>query len=153
MLVDIISKNGNLLLNILQRPDGTIDDEANNILEELSSWFAVCGEAVHGTRPWKRFGEGGTLVTIDGITENKTVWTPADIRFTRNCNILYAFLMGGPKDRQAVIRSTNDGERIRAVRLLGADERSFTQDGGVLTVQMPDTLPTPYVNVLAIELV
>lgn len=152
MLVDIISKNGNLLLNILQRPDGTIDDEANYILEELASWFAICGEAVHDTRPWKRFGEGGTLVTIDGFTEDKTTWTPADIRFTRKHNILYAFLMGGTMGGKTTIRSMNDGEHIRTVRLLGADERPYTRDNSILTVQMPETLPTQYVNVLAIEM-
>ena len=60
MLVDIISKNGVMLLNILQRPDGTIDEEARFLLEELAKWFAVCAEGVYGTRPFRVFGEGDT---------------------------------------------------------------------------------------------
>ena len=82
MLIDIVSKNGTMLLNVLQRPDGTIDDEARYILEELATWFPICGEAIYGTRPWRVFGEGDTRVTIDGFTENKTEWNSSDYRFT-----------------------------------------------------------------------
>ena len=81
MLIDIVSKNGTMLLNVLQRPDGTIDDEARYILEELATWFPICGEAIYGTRPWRVFGEGDTRVTIDGFTENKTEWNSSDYRF------------------------------------------------------------------------
>ena len=152
MLVDIISKNGTLLLNILQRPDGTIDDEAAYILKELGSWFAVNSEAVYGTRPWKRFGEGDTKVTIQGFTEDKTAWTHQDVRFTSKGNTVYAFLMGKPLGGAAVIRSLNEGERIRSVKLLGVGDVPFTHTFGVLTAKLPPTLPTPYVNTLSIEL-
>lgn len=83
MLVDIISKNGTMLLNVLQKPDGSIDDEARFILEELAKWFPVCGEAVYGTRPWRVFGEGDTRVVIDGFREDKTEWNASDYRFTK----------------------------------------------------------------------
>ena len=72
MLVDIISKNGTMLLNILQKPDGSIDDEAVYILKELAKWFAICGESVYGTRPWRNYGEGDTQAIIEGFIELKT---------------------------------------------------------------------------------
>ncbi|MFD2114266.1 alpha-L-fucosidase [Paenibacillus yanchengensis] len=80
MLVDIVAKNGNMVLNILQRPDGTIDDEAKYILEQLAIWFAINGEAIYGTRPWKVFGEGDTLASSKPYTEEKTVWNSSDYR-------------------------------------------------------------------------
>ena len=81
MLVDIISKNGVMLLNVLQRPDGTIDEYADYILDRIGAWFAVCSEAVYGTRPWRVFGEGETRVKIEGFREDKTEWTRNDFRF------------------------------------------------------------------------
>ena len=71
MLTDIISKNGVMLLNVLQRPDGSIDADAEWILDRLGEWFAVNSEAVYGTRPWRVFGEGETRVKIEGFTEEK----------------------------------------------------------------------------------
>ncbi len=68
--MDIVSKNGNMLLNILQRPDGTIDDEALYILRELGAWFRVCGEGIYGTRPGRVFGEARRAV-IKHLTEEQ----------------------------------------------------------------------------------
>lgn len=152
MLIDIVSKNGNMLLNILQRPDGMIDDEAKYILKELAGWMGTCGEGIFGTRPWKVFGEGFTSVKIEGFTEDKTKWNPGDFRFTQKGNTLYAFLMGGVQNGSAVIRSLHEGEDVRSVRLLGGSELPFTHAYGVLTVQMPERLPTAYVNAIAIDL-
>lgn len=152
MVIDIASKNGTMLLNILQRPDGSIDEEAEYILKELAAWFAINGEGLYGTRPWKTFGEGDTRVTIKGFTEDKTLWNCSDIRYTKKDQTVYAFLMGGVQDGAAVLRSFHQGERVRQVRLLGAGERPFEQHFGVLTVQMPDTLLSPYVSCLAIDL-
>ena len=58
MLVDIVSKNGNLLLNVVQRPDGSLDAEVEQMLAQLAAWTAVNGEAIYGTRPWLVYGEG-----------------------------------------------------------------------------------------------
>lgn len=151
MLVDIVSKNGTMLLNVLQRPDGTIDDEARWILEELARWNAVCGEGIYGTRPWKCFGEGETRVTINGFQEDRADWKPSDFRFTKKANTVYAFLMKASGAGTAVIRSMA-GERVRAVRLLGYGPVEFAQPFGVLTVHLPETLPTKYTNCLAVEL-
>ena len=152
MLVDIISKNGTMLLNILQRPDGTIDDEAVYILDELADWFAVCAEGVYGTRPFRVPAEGDTRATVAGFTEEQTAWTSADFRFTQRGGTLYAFMMAAPGNRVAVLKSLLPQERVRAVRLLGAGDVPFAQSYGVLTVQLPETLPTRHVNCLAIEL-
>lgn len=152
MLVDIISKNGTMLLNVLQRPDGSIDDEARYILEELAGWFSVCSEGVYGTRPWRVFGEGDTRVVIDGFREDKTEWNSSDFRFTQKGNILYAFLLKAPQNGVAVIKSLTEQEKVRSVRLLGTGDVEFAQDFGVLAVKLPGKLPTQYTNCLAIEL-
>ncbi len=152
MLVDIIAKNGTMLLNILQRPDGSIDDEATYILQELAGWFAVCSEGVYGTRPWRVSGEGDTKVLIEGFREEQTLWNASDFRFTTKGNTLYAFMLKAPESRVAVIKSLKPEEKVTAVRLLGAGELPFNQSFGVLTVQLPQDLPTAYTNCLAITL-
>jgi alpha-L-fucosidase len=152
MLVDIVSKNGNMLLNVLQRPDGTLDEETVYILEELASWFAVCSEGVYGTRPWREFGEGDSRVLIEGYKEEQTAWNSSDFRFTTKGNTFYAFMMKAPENRVAVIKSLTEGDAVASVRLLGGDKLPFQQAFGVLTVQLPKELPTRYTNCLAIEL-
>lgn len=152
MLVDIISKNGCMLLNVLQRPDGTIDAETRFILEELAKWFNVCQEGVYGTRPFRVFGEGDTRVLIEGFREDKTEWNSSDFRFTRKGNTVYAFMLKAPENSAAVIKSLKPEERVRSVRLLGAGNVEFSQYCGVLTVKLPENLPTEYVNCLALEM-
>ncbi len=152
MLVDIVSKNGNMLLNILQRPDGTIDDETSWLLDELERWFEIASEAVHGTRPWRAFGEGDSRVTIDGFKEERIRWNASDYRFTAKGSTLYAFMMAAPENRVAVVKSLEPAEKVKGVRLLGAGRCEFSQSFGTLTAKLPATLPTEYPNVLAIEL-
>lgn len=152
MLIDIISKNGTMLLNVLQKPDGSIDDEAVYILEELASWFAVCGEGVYNTRPWRQNGEGDTQALIEGFREVKTVWNSSDYRFTKKGNTLYAFILNPSKERVAVLKSLTEDDKVKSVRLLGGDKLPFTQFCGILTVKLPENLPTKYTNCLAIEL-
>lgn len=152
MLVDIISKNGCMLLNVLQRPDGTIDAETRFILEELAKWFAVCQEGVYGTRSFRVFGEGDTRVLIEGFREDKTEWNSSDFRFTRKGDTVYAFMLKAPENRAAVIKSLRPEEKVESVRLLGAGKVEFSQYCGILTVKLPENLPTGYVNCLALEL-
>ena len=152
MLVDIISKNGTMLLNILQLPDGSIDDETNYVLEELASWIAVAGEGVYGTRPWRVSGEGYSSVLIEGFKEEAVKWTETDFRFTAKEKTVYAFIMKVPENRCSVIRSFKADEKITSVRLLGLGSVPFNWNYGVLTVKLPEQLPTPYLNCLAIEL-
>jgi len=150
MLVDIISKNGVMLLNILQRPDGTIDDEAEFILEKLAEWFAVNSEAVYGTRPWRIFGEGDTRVKIDGFTEEKTDWNRSDFRFVQKDGAVYAFALGAAAGEALVLRSFAEQE-VKQVELLGVGAVPFRQEYGVLVVQMPEKLPSICANALKIR--
>ncbi|MBB6734748.1 alpha-L-fucosidase [Cohnella sp. CBP 2801] len=152
ILIDIIAKNGNLLLNIPQKPDGTIDDECKHILKEMAGWMAVCSEGVYGTRPFRVSGEGQSRVVIDHFKEDRVEWSGADFRFTQKGNTLYAFQMRWPDDNRAVIRSLTPEEKVRSVRLLGVGEVPFEQPYGTLVVSLPSHRPTAYVNCLAIEL-
>jgi len=152
MLIDIVSKNGCMLLNILQRPDGTIDDETRYLLGELADWFAICGEAIHGTRPWRQFGEGDSRAPTGRFKEDRVDWKSSDFRFTCRNKTLYAFMMRAPENRVAVLNSLTEQDKVRSVRLLGFGECPFSQNFGVLTVKLPETLPTRYPNVLALAL-
>ena len=153
MLVDIVSKNGTMLLNILQLPDGSIDDEAAYILKELSAWTGICGEGIFCTRPWRIFGEGvSTVQTKELFKEEAVAWTEFDFRFTAKGKNIYAFIMKAPQSRTTVIRSISADEKVTSVRLLGYGKVSYNQNYGVITVKLPETLPTIYTNCLAIEL-
>ena len=150
MLVDIISKNGCMLLNILQRPDGTIDEDADFILDQLAAWFAVNSEAVYGTRPWRVFGEGETRVKIEGFTENKTDWNRSDYRFVQKNGAVYAFMMAAEPGGTAVLRSFAE-QPVTSVELLGAGPVPFTWEMGVLLVSLPEKLPSPCASTLKIR--
>ena len=150
MLADIIAKNGCMLLNVLQRPDGTIDEDAEYILDELAGWFAVNAEAVYDTRPWRVFGEGETFVKIEGFREDKTDWTRSDFRFTQKDGAVYAFMMGIKPGETAVLRSFAEQE-VQSVELLGAGELPFHQEFGVLSVPVPEKMPGKYTGVLKIR--
>lgn len=150
MLVDIISKNGVMLLNILQRPDGTIDDEAEYILKTLGEWFSICSEAVYGTRPWRVFGEGDTFVKIEGFREDKTDWGPNDYRFVQKDGAVYAFMMGAKGGETAVLKSFADQD-ITSVELLGHGPVPFNKEFGVLLVSLPEKLPAICANALKIK--
>jgi alpha-L-fucosidase len=152
MLIDIVSKNGNMLLNILQKPDGTIDDETRYLLTELADWMAINAEAIHGTSPWRTYGEGDSTVLIEGFKEEQVVWNSSDYRFTQKGNVLYAFMLAAPENRVAVIKSLTPDERVTKVSLLGAGECAFRQAFGTLVVELPHTLPSSYTNTLAIVL-
>ena len=150
MLVDIISKNGVMLLNILQRPDGTIDEEADYILQRIGEWFSVCGEAVYGTRPWDIFGEGETRVKIEGFREDRTDWNRNDFRFVQKDGAVYAFMMGAKGGETVALRSFAD-RTVSSVELLGYGPVPFEQVFGVLAVPLPERLPVICANALKIR--
>ena len=152
MLVDIISKNGTMLLNILQRPDGTIDEWERWTLDEIGKWFDVCSEGVYGTRPWRVFGEGEARVIIDGFRESEVAWGSSDYRFTAKDNSVYAFMMHAPENRRAIVKSFDENEKIEKVELLGHGEIPFRFNYGILTAPLPEKLPTAYTNCLKITL-
>ncbi len=150
MLVDIISKNGVMLLNILQRPDGTIDDDAEFILKKVGEWFSVCGEAVYCTRPWRVFSEGDTMVKIEGFREDKTDWSRSDYRFVQKDGAVYAFMMGVKGGETAVLRSFAD-QPVNSVELLGCGPVPFKKEFGLLIVSLPEKLPAICANALKIR--
>lgn len=143
-LVDIVSKNGNLLLNVGPKADGTISDEDRYVLEEIGKWMAVNGEAIYGSRVWRRFGEGPTGVQEGQFTDGvDKVFTREDFRFTVKGDSIYAFSMSYPEDGKLLITSlgkkNEKGDHkymgiIEDVRLLGGGELCWehTDDGLVL---------------------
>ncbi len=149
MLVDIVSKNGNLLINVVQRPDGSLDREAEQILAQMADWIAINGEAIYGTRPWLIHGEGPVRATGGKFKEDFN-YTPKDIRFTtRGDGTLYAFVMGWPTESQVTIRSLAKlpgvTGQIADVKLLGySGVLKWTHDTNGLTIQLPDQKPCDY---------
>lgn len=110
-LVDVVSKNGNYMLNIPLRGDGSIDDKARKVVEEVTAWMALNSESIYGTRPWKIFGEGpaqqaAAQLTAQGFNEGKgKAFTQEDIRFAVKGEALYATALGWPGDGKLVIRT------------------------------------------------
>lgn len=156
-LVDIVSKNGNLLLNIGPRPDGTIPDEVQGILREVGAWLKVNGEAIYGTRVWKVFGEGPTQVAAGAFHDTDTVqYTSEDFRFTTKGATLYAIGMQWPRNGEAVIHnlaagSLGTGTNVATVTLLGSAEKIEWQaqsDG--LHVKLPSKAPAPHAYALRV---
>jgi alpha-L-fucosidase len=146
-LVDIVSKNGNLLLNVGPRPDGTLTDPVVRLLEDLGAWLAVNGEAVYGTRPWKTYGEGPTGIPQAFQERAQQAYTADDVRFTTKDNVLYAVCLGWPDDGRVTIRALASGSKIpaaaiRDVALLGAGgDLAWSQDERSLNLQLPEQKP------------
>lgn len=159
MLVDIVSKNGNLLLSIPLRGDGSIDEHEVAFLEGMAHWMEVNSEAIFGTRPWKVFGEGPTKAGSGMFGENRNKpFTARDIRFTTKDDILYAVLLGWPDDDTVTIKSlalnspTAAGLSITNVSLLGCEEKlKWIRDKKALTVKMPDQPPCDHAFALKIK--
>lgn len=147
MLVDIVSKNGNLLLNIPQRPDGTLDDECLFLLKRMASWMRVNGEGIYHTRPWKVAAEGPSKVLIQGFKEDAVSWTVEDFRFTCKDDCVYAFQMKWPEGGKTVIRSLALGQvpMVTSVAVLGMNSPvKFEQTSRGLVLDLPETKPTEY---------
>jgi alpha-L-fucosidase len=152
-LVDIVSKNGNLLLNIPVRGDGTIDEKEVVILEGIAGWMDINKESIFDTRPWKVFGEGPSVEKINpmngpGFNEGKIKYDAKDIRFNQKGNILYATVMGVPTDNVSVKSlGKKDIAKIKSIEILGSKEKlSWKLDSGSLLIEKPKTIP----NIIAV---
>jgi alpha-L-fucosidase len=160
LLADVVSKNGNLLLNIGPRPDGTIPEPAQQVLRDVGAWLAVNGEAIYGTRPWTRYGEGPTVVEGGAFHEKDAKpYTAEDFRFTTKGDSLYAIELGWPQDGKVTIRSLGSdalqGQTIQSIVLLGSDAKTkieWRQNGDGLRVQLPTQPLGKYAYVLRLAL-
>jgi alpha-L-fucosidase len=164
-LIDVVSKNGNLLLSVPVRGNGTIDEQERAIVEEIGRWMAVNSEAIYDTRPWAVFGEGPVMAEAPpmsgaGFNEGKSKpFSAADIRFTTKGDSVYAFVMGWPAEGVVSIASMRSGgphlaRRIERVELLGGGRSlAFEQTAAGLQVTLPARLPAlAYANGLKISL-
>ena len=154
-LIDVVSKNGNLLLNIGPRSDGTIPDEVQRVLLGVGDWLNVNGEAIYGTRPWRVYGEGPTKVTAGSFHDTDTTnYTPEDFRFTMKGDALYVIGLAWPPSGEAVIHSlaqTIGSEPVQSVALLGRDAKlQFNQRADGLHVQVPAQPTGKYAYVLRV---
>ena len=147
-LVDIVSKNGNLLLNIPLRGDGTYDEKAAQFLDELEAWMSQNGESIFGTRPWVRFGEGPVAekdikINDQGFNEGQyNGMDSRDIRFNQTKRFLYVTGMGCPEDSRLLIKSLakknpDFKKTISSVYLLGYGKLKARQTLEGLEVMLP----------------
>ena len=146
-LVDVVSKNGNLLLNVGPKADGTIPEEARAILLQMGAWLHVNGEAIYGSRPWLVFGEGPTKVTSSALDSDRQEFTADDVRYTTHNGALYAIALGWPANGELHLRSLWNGNPylagpVTSVRLLGsAEEIKWRQEADGLHIKLPRTQP------------
>ena len=151
--VDIVSKNGNLLLSIPVRGDGSIDDKEMTFLRGFKAWLDVHGEGIFSSRPWKIFGEGEVKMqnsTSFGDNEKlQASLSEKDIRFTQKGKSVYAFVLGFPTSKTITIRSFGkktvqmNGRKIKSVRMLGTDEKvRWQQKDDALIITMPQVKNT-----------
>lgn len=148
-LLDIVSKNGNLLLSVPQRGDGSIDDEEEKVLDGMAGWMAVNAEAIHGSRPWRRYGEGPMQIREGMFNEDKVVFSAADIRFTARDGKLYAAFLDWPQQPMTIASLAS--MQVERVTLLGGGPIEFRQTGAGLRLTLPPPGPDAFVPVLRIE--
>jgi len=162
MLVDIVSKNGNLLLNIPVRGDGTIDEKELKVVEGIADWMDINKECIFGTRPWKVFGEGpasaGAKLTAQGFNEGKgKPLTSEDVRFTRKDSTLYAIVLGAPTNGVSIKSLGKSAglldQNVKNVELLGSGERlQWEQGQDALIISQPENVPNNFAIVFKLSL-
>jgi alpha-L-fucosidase len=158
-LVDVVSRNGNLLLNIGPRSDGTIPEAEQRILLNVGDWLDHNGPAIYGTHPWKIYGEGPTRMVAGPVNDTKTPpYTAEDFRFTSKGDVVYAIEMAWPSGGEAVIHSLGSnaiggGRKVASVALLGSGSAlQFQQRPDGLHIRLPRKAPGKYAYVYRILL-
>ena len=153
-LADVVSKNGNLLLSIPLPGHGMIDSEEEKILDRMADWMAINGEAIFGSRPWRVYGDGPTILKTGQLNEQASKpFTAEDVRFTTNKGALYALFLGWPGGRAAIRplgRNQIDGE-VERVTLLGGGPMPHRQDGAALHLDFPANIGNGFVPVVRID--
>jgi alpha-L-fucosidase len=158
MLVDIVSKNGNLLINVVQTPEGDLEPDMLEILNEIGIWTAVNGEGIYGTRPWKTYGEKSeeAKAVKPGRFNENFKFNSKDLRFTTKDGNLYAFCLGTPKE-DIIVRSLGKkskfyGKPVTSVKMLGSDVKlRWSQGNEALIIKKPVRLPEWQVTCFKIE--
>jgi alpha-L-fucosidase len=151
MLIDIVSKNGNLLLNVPLRGDGTYDEKELAVVKGITAWMNVNKEGIYGTRPWIIFGEGPTAerasaLTGQGFNEGSS-YNVNDIRYVqKGDSLIYATIMGWPTTGKAVLASLASNlpyltRTIKSVQILGGTALTFTRNTEGLIINLPSTKP------------
>jgi alpha-L-fucosidase len=162
-LIDVVSKNGNLLLSVPLKGDGTLDSDEVAIVEGVAKWMDVNKEAIHGTRPWKVYGEGPRMasaapLSAQGFNEGRgKPFTAEDVRFTTKGETLYAIVMGAPTAAVRVRSLGTDAKLlarpIASVTLLGsAEQLKWSQTGQALVIEAPRSHPNDIALVFKIAL-
>jgi alpha-L-fucosidase len=156
-LVDIVSKNGSLLLNVGPRPDGTIPEPEEAMLREIGQWLAVNGEAIYGTRPFAVYGEGPTRVIEGPFADTKRKpFTAKDVRFTTKGGVLYAIALDWPANGRVTVKTLASKSKhlsgdVASVELLGSkDALRWTRDDAGLHVSLPAARPSGHALALRI---
>ncbi|WP_461629813.1 alpha-L-fucosidase [Labilibaculum euxinus] len=152
LLVDIVSKNGNLLLNIPVRGDGSIDEKELKVVENITKWMDINSECIFETRPWQIYGEGPNAenanpINAQGFNEGKgEPYTSEDIRFTQKGDVLYAVVMELPnKGQEVMIKSLSPNnqyysKKFDQVEMLGGNIISYKFDKEGLSITLPDKM-------------
>lgn len=145
-LVDIVSKNGALLLNIGPKADGTIPEPEQALLREIGAWLAINGEAIYGSRPWRSFGGGPTQIVEGPFGEGKfNGFSADDIRFTTRGESLYATCLGQPGATLRIASLAGEAARIKTVALLGgAEALSWRADADGIVIDVPEQRPSAH---------
>jgi alpha-L-fucosidase len=157
LLVDVVSKNGNLLLNIPLPGHGRPDDDEFAFLDKFGAWMSVNSEAIYSTRPWKIYGEGPTKGGGSLYGGRGPQFAAGDIRFTTKGDSLYAIALAWPEDRKLIIPSLASDSRhysgeIARIGLLGSETKLVWSRGAEgLTVNLPETPPCDYAYVFKIN--
>lgn len=162
LLMDVVSKNGNLLLSVPLRSDGTFDEKEEAILNEFGAWMNVNKEAIYDTRPWKVFGEGPIAesdikIKAQGFNEGAySKATSQDIRFTQSAKYLYVTALAWPGDNALIVKSLSSNndlrlKKINKVELLGYGKVGFKQTVNGLIVSLPTKRPNDIAPVLRIR--
>ena len=157
LLIEVVSKNGNLLLNIPLPGHGRPDDDELAFLEKFGAWMALNGEAIYSTRPWKIPGEGPTKGSGALYGGSTAKFVAGDFRFTAKGDTLYAIALAWPEDRRLTIKSLATGSphyrgEIARIGLLGSEPNlMWSRNAEGVTVNLPDKPPCEYAYVLKIN--